>query len=244
MSLDGSGVDPDKVIVPKIEDLLNLDPYLRLHEREIRRRYGCLNQIIEGLDKTEGGLLEFAKSYKRYGIHAETNNSIRCLEWAPNAEAVFLRGDFNDWNRISHPFKNIGYGKWELLIPPNADGSCPIPHLSKLKIVILTKSGEMVDRLCPWATYVVQPVDNFVYDHVFWNPPDNQKYTFKNKKPDAPTDLKIYEAHVGIASEQLKVASYTDFKNDVIPRIKKQGYNAVQLMAIAEHAYYGMYYHR
>jgi 1,4-alpha-glucan branching enzyme len=229
-------------IVPKIEDLLQSDGYLRLHEHEIRRRYQEFSNILDGINKSEG-IEGFVRSYKKYGIHVNADNSITCLEWCPGAEALFLRGDFNDWNRISHPFKKLDFGKWELTIPA-IDGQPAIKHLSKLKLVVLTKSAEMADRISPWATYVVQPpksTGNTCYDHVLWNPPNDQKYVFKNKKPVAPKNLKIYESHVGIASKEYKVATYREFADNVIPRIKKQGYNAVQLMAVMEHAYYASF---
>jgi 1,4-alpha-glucan branching enzyme len=152
------------------------------------------------------------------------DNSITCLEWCPGAEALFLRGDFNDWNRISHPFKKLDFGKWELTIPA-IDGQPAIKHLSKLKLVVLTKSAEMADRISPWATYVVQPpksTGNTCYDHVLWNPPNDQKYVFKNKKPVAPKNLKIYESHVGMDSIKfdqylrhfLKLVFFIGFSNN------------------------------
>lgn len=91
-------------------------------------------------------------------------------------------------------------------------------------MVIKTFSGELVDRLDPWASYVVQPLKSsgsVTYDHVFWNPTD--KYVLKEKKPDKPRALRIYESHVGIASSEYKVASYREFADNLIPRIKKQG---------------------
>lgn len=91
-------------------------------------------------------------------------------------------------------------------------------------MVIKTFSGELVDRLDPWASYVVQPPKSsgsVTYDHVFWNPSD--KYVLKEKKPDKPRALRIYESHVGIASSEYKVASYREFADNLIPRIKKQG---------------------
>jgi hypothetical protein len=44
-----------------------------------------------------------------------------------------------------------------------------------------------------------------------------------------------------VVCQEPKVNSYTEFRDDVLPRIKKLGYNAVQLMAIQEHAYYGSF---
>lgn len=60
----------------------------------------------------------------------------------------------------------------------------------------------------------------------------------------AHSGLRIYEAHVGMSSSEGKVATYRHFADNILPRIKKMGYNCVQLMAIMEHAYYGSFgYH-
>lgn len=226
---------------PSLENLFKSDGYLRTHENEIRRRFNEFNSKLTEIQNNHGGLEKFTRSYNEYGFHVLSDNSVRILEWAPGAQGMFLTGDFNNWNRTSHPFKKLDYGKWQLDIPVNSDGSCPLAHQSKVKLVILTRDNRMVDRICPWATYVVQPSDSTVYDHVFWNPPRELKYQFKNKKPPAPDNLKIYEAHVGISSPEYKVASYTYFKDNLVPRIKKQGYNAIQLMAVMEHAYYASF---
>lgn len=60
----------------------------------------------------------------------------------------------------------------------------------------------------------------------------------------ASSGLRIYEAHIGMASVEEKVGSFREFAENVLPRIKKLGYNCVQLMAVMEHAYYGSFgYH-
>lgn len=93
-----------------------------------------------------------------------------------------------------------------------------------------------------FSSYVTQNLAvSPVYDAIFWNPPQAQRYQFKHPRPPKPDDLKIYEAHVGIASPEPRVASYRDFTQNVLPRIQDLGYNAVQLMAIQEHAYYGSF---
>ena len=65
-----------------------------------------------------------------------------------------------------------------------------------------------------------------------------QRYTMKYDRPKRPERLRIYESHVGISSPEPKIATYTYFRDNILPRIKKQGYNAIQLMAVMEHAYY------
>ncbi|RWS27786.1 1:4-alpha-glucan-branching enzyme-like protein [Leptotrombidium deliense] len=225
---------------PKLSNLLKLDPYLSQHKLEICRRYTEFDKRLKEIESNEG-LAKFTRSYKNFGVNVREDNSVYCKEWAPNAEAVFLRGDFNGWNRVSHPYKKLDFGKWELTIPPKEDGSCAIAHNSRLKVVILTKVGEMVDRNSPWARYVLPSDQSTIFDQIFYNPPESERYIFKYPKPQKPENLKIYECHVGISSPEYKVASYDYFADNMIRRIKNQGYNAIQVMAIMEHAYYASF---
>lgn len=80
-----------------------------------------------------------------------------------------------------------------------------------------------------------------VYDAIFWNPPKSERYVMKHPRPPKPADLKVYEAHVGIATPEPRVGSYTEFTRNVLPRIRDLGYNTIQLMAIQEHAYYASF---
>lgn len=222
-----------------IKRLLELDGYLEHHKGEIERRYKCLKEIADKIENHEGGLRQFSSSYKTYGLHVDKkDNSINGLEWAPGAEGVYLKGDFNGWNETSHPYERLPFGKWKIKIPA-LNKKPAIQHLSKLKLVIRTKSGQLVERLSPWASYVKPPEGSFQYEHIFYDPP--QPYKFKQSKVNAPANMKIYEAHVGISSPEGKVADYDYFADHIVPIIKKQGYNAIQLMAIMEHAYYGCF---
>ncbi|VDN30529.1 unnamed protein product, partial [Cylicostephanus goldi] len=124
------------------------------------------------------------------------------------------------WNRESHKYKRGDFGKWKLEIPANPDGSCPIPHGSIVKVAV-TRHGNTMDKLSPWARYVTRPKETVVYHQQFYNPP--QKFTFKHPRPSRPASLRIYEAHVGISSPEGKVNTYRAFADDVIPRIARQG---------------------
>ena len=47
-----------------------------------------------------------------------------------------------------------------------------------------------------------------------------------------------------MAQDAEKVGTYTEFKDNILPRIASAGYNAIQIMAIQEHPYYGSFgYH-
>ncbi|XP_055372487.1 1,4-alpha-glucan-branching enzyme [Condylostylus longicornis] len=238
-------MDPMKVEVKEIENLFNLDPYLRPQEREIRRRHGVVQEWLKKIEKLEGGMEVFSQGYKYYGLHFQSDGSVIAREWAPGAQQVYLTGDFNNWQWESHPFKKLDFGKWELIIPPNSDGTPQIKHLSEIKVIIRSQKNEMLDRLSPWAKYVKQPPkeanQGVNYKQYVWNPPSNERYNFVEARPKKPKSLKIYECHVGIASQEPAVGSYKNFADNIIPRIVKQGYNAIQVMAIMEHAYYASF---
>ncbi|CDW53286.1 1,4 alpha glucan branching enzyme [Trichuris trichiura] len=223
---------------PELDKLFELDGYLRNFEGEISRRYGIFQKTLMTIKEKEGGMERFTRGYDFYGIKTTPGNGIFCREWAPCADALYLRGDFNNWDQYSHPYDRMDFGKWELYIPPNIDGTCPVKHGSTIKVVVV-KNGNVYDKLSPWATYVCCPPKGNVYDQIFYNPP--VKYHFKHPKPPKPRSLRIYEAHVGISSSEGRVASFSFFTENIIPRIVKQGYNAIQLMAIMEHAYYASF---
>ncbi|KAI0053745.1 glycoside hydrolase family 13 protein [Auriscalpium vulgare] len=148
----------------------------------------------------------------------------------------------DDWNRASHPMKKNEFGVWEIVIPPQSPGVPAIPHDSKLKISMILPSRERIERIPAWIRRVTQDLSKSpVYDARFWNPPKESQYVFKNKSPPKPKSVRIYEAHVGIASAEPKVATYTEFTANVLPRIHALGYNTIQLMAIMEHAYYASF---
>lgn len=137
--------------------------------------------------------------------------------------------------------KKNDFGVWEVTLPAK-DGMPAIPHNSKLKITMEIPGGERIDRLPAWIKRVVQDLSvSPVYEAVFWNPPAEERYTFKQQRPKRPESLRIYEAHVGISSPETRVATYKEFTKNMLPRIKYLGYNAIQLMAIMEHAYYASF---
>jgi 1,4-alpha-glucan branching enzyme len=104
-------------------------------------------------------------------------------------------------------------------------------------------SGERIERLPAWITRVTQDLSvSPVYDARFWNPPKEEIYKFKHQRPQPSKSLRIYEAHVGISTSENRVGTYKEFTQNILPRIKKLGYNTIQLMAIMEHAYYACLY--
>lgn len=207
----------------------------------MKHRFAKAQSWLNNINQYEGGLEKFSRGYERYGFIVGANGDITYREWAPNAEQAFLTGDFNGWNRDSHPLTRDNYGVWSTTLP--AQGGVPaIAHGSKVKISMIIPGGERIERLPAWITRVTQDLNvSPVYDAVFWNPPKSERYVFKHPRPPKPASVRIYEAHVGISTPELKVATYKEFTQNMIPRIKHLGYNVIQLMAIMEHAYYASF---
>ena len=165
-------------------------------------------------------------------------------EWVPNAETVSVVGDFNDWNESSHTCTKDDFAKFHLTIPAQPDGSSSIPHGSQVKLLIKTLDGQTLWRISPWTKYAVQNMEESKdYKPIHWNPQQGG-FQWQHSQPNKPKSLRVYEAHVGISSPEAKVASYKYFADEMLPRIKRLGYNTVELMAVMEHAYYGSFgYH-
>ncbi|GAV63475.1 Alpha-amylase domain-containing protein/Alpha-amylase_C domain-containing protein/CBM_48 domain-containing protein [Cephalotus follicularis] len=205
------------------------------------RRYIDQKNLFETY---EGGLDEFAKGYLKFGFNRE-DGGIVYREWAPAAQEAELIGDFNGWNGLNHKMEKNQFGIWGIKIPDSV-GSPAIPHNSRVKFRFKHGNGVWVDRIPAWINYATQDPTRFAapYDGVYWDPPPTERYQFKYPRPPKPIAPRIYEAHVGMSSSEPRINSYREFADDVLPRIRENNYNTVQLMAIMEHSYYASFgYH-
>lgn len=219
-------------------NLIKNDKWLQPYAKAIEGRYDYVKK--READITDNGkmsLSDFASGYRYFGLQkTETNWVFR--EWAPNATAIYMVGTFNNWNKSEsyrlHPLEN---GVWQLELPLDA-----LKHEDLFKLVMCWDGGED-ERIPAWAARVVQDDHTKIFSAQVWDP--RQPYRFGNGifKPDVDP-LLIYECHIGMAVEEEKVGTYEEFRINVLPRIKADGYNAVQIMAIQEHPYYGSFgYH-
>lgn len=217
--------------------IIKNDPWLEPFEQAIIGRLTKFDNKL--LELTRGGksLVDFAAGHLYFPLQYNNNHWVM-REYAPNATAIYLIGDCNNWQKCEdYRFKQLPHGTWEIIL----DGD-KLYHEQKYKLLIEWEGGAG-ERLPSYAKRVVQDENTKVFDAQVWMP--EYAYNWKYEKPTKnKINPLIYEAHVGMASELEKVGSYTEFKNQVLPRIKKAGYNAIQLMAIQEHPYYGSFgYH-
>ena len=215
--------------------LVDLDPWLAPHEPVIKAREAYVSSTLERVLDGKSPA-EFALGFHHFGLH-QTAAGWTFREWAPNATRLVLVGEFSDWQEREEFALQPGvHGEWSVDLPKHA-----LHHGQKYKLRVYWPGGDGW-RLPSYATYVVQDDDSVDFSAVVWQP--DEPYQWQHNIPPAPNVPLIYEAHVGMSSEEEKVASFNEFTTDVLPRIKQSGYNTIQLMAIAEHPYYGSFgYH-
>ncbi len=219
-------------------NLIKNDPWLAPYESAITGRYEYyLNKEKTLTNNGVQTLSQFASGYLYFGLH-KTSTGWVFREWAPNATAIYLIGDFNQWQKDErYRLTRLEYGNWEIELEENM-----LHHEDYFKLLMEWNDGSG-ERIPAWIRRVVQDEQSKIFSAQVWNPV--KPYVFKNNKfkPDT-SPLLIYECHIGMSTNEEKVGSYDEFRRNVLPRIVKDGYNAIQIMAIQEHPYYGSFgYH-
>jgi len=179
-------------------------------------------------------LENFSKSYEYMGISLLSNGDIKYREYAPGAKGISIFGEFNDWNKEQYWAKKDKFGYWEVIIP-NENGLPQIQHGQIVKINVVLEDGNWMERNPIWSHYLIQNKENMILDNIFWNPEIKYKWTFPEKHMKKPTSLRIYEVHIGLSSLDPKINTYFEFAENILPRVKKMGYTAIQFMAIIIH---------
>ena len=215
--------------------ILELNPQLQPYEADIQGRLDHFRDRERELRGNEKNLCDFANGAHYFGLH-KTDQGWVYREWAPGAKEMHLIGDFNHWNRESHPMQRLDNGNWEITLGKRSG----LKHLGKYKVTVTGEDGQQHDRIPLYANYVTED-DAHNFSATVWNPRKHFAWTDADFSPEGNVPPLIYEAHVGMATEEQRVGTYREFADNILPRIKEDGYNTVQLMAIMEHPYYGSF---
>ena len=212
--------------------LYDSDSLLLPYKGIIEERHRLCQEKARMLQGNAPRLADNCNSHLYYGLHLGQGQWL-LREWAPNATAIYLLFDGNSWQRNSrYAFKRIDGENWELSLPEEE-----LSHGTLYKLLVEWPGGSG-ERLPSHTTRAVQDPYTKVFTAQVWQP---APYRWQHPRPEAGAAPLIYEAHIGMATEQQKVSTFVEFRLFVLPRIAQLGYNVLQLMAIQEHPYYGSF---
>ena len=225
---------------PAVLKLIKSDEWLAQYADAINGRHDfAVRKMDELTNGKKQKLSDFACGYLYYGLHRTAEGKWVFREWAPNATAIYIIGDFNQWQEKSaYALKRLkGTNNWEVTMPAKA-----MSHGQLFKLSVHWDGGQG-ERIPAWATRVVQDEQTKIFSAQVWCPNEPYQWQVKRFRPNT-SPLFIYECHIGMAQDEEKVGTYVEFREKVLPRIIKSGYNCIQIMAIQEHPYYGSFgYH-
>lgn len=216
-----------------MKKIYETDPYLAPYKEAIEKRH---ERIVEERDKIalDGSLADGLNNHLYYGLHRDADGSWVFREWAPNASRIYLIGEFNNWRRTAaYSLNPIGGGNWEIRLP------AMFLHHQELYKLFIEWPGGGGERLPSYVRRVVQDPVTKVFCAQVWEP--DEQYQWKSARPGARPHPLIYECHIGMSSEEEKVATFEEFRVNVLPHIEALGYDTIQIMALQEHPYYGSF---
>ena len=220
--------------------IIKHDPWLEPFKGAIEGRHNDVINKERELTQACGSLTEFANAHEYFGLHRTQRGGWVFREWAPGATAITLVGDFSNWK----PMKKFELRRlpgsdsvWETRLRPS-----DIHHGQHYKMIVEWPGGSG-ERIPAYARHVVQDENTKLFSAQVWAPEHPYEWKIEKFEPDT-RPLMIYECHIGMAQQREGVGTYREFRENVLPRIAADGYNAIQIMAIQEHPYYGSFgYH-
>ena len=214
-----------------MKKIYQTDPWLEPYAKAIEARH---ERILAEKRKLagDGPLGDAANNHLYYGLHHSKDGWV-IREWAPNASRIYLIGDFNNWKRTpDYALQPVGSGNWELRL-----GELFLSHGCLYKLWIEWPGGGG-ERIPAYATRVVQDPETKVFCAQVWDP---VPYEWKHRSPGKRPHPLIYECHIGMSGEKEGVSTFDEFRTNVLPRVKRLGYDTLQIMALQEHPYYGSF---
>jgi 1,4-alpha-glucan branching enzyme len=180
--------------------------------------------------------------HEKLGAHPMSKGRLRGTYfgvWAPDADSIFVMGDFNGWDKSSHPLRPRGQsGIWEAFIPGVGKGA-------NYKYYIHSKySGYRVEKTDPFAIYYETPpkTASVIWDLDFtWGDQDWMTKRGSLNAADAP--ISIYEVHLGswirVLEKGHRPLTYREIAPKLAEYVKRLNFSHVEFLPIMEHPFYG-----
>lgn len=178
------------------------------------------------------------RAYEYLGAH-KTDGGYVFRVWAPNADKVFLAGDFNDWSEDA-PLDRISEGGiWEITL-----GNDRISAGNKYKYKIYG-CGQVHFKADPYATEAGLPPETAsvvpTQSEYEWRDSGWLAYRKKNAGKFYSLPMNIYELHMGSwkRHEDGTPFNYTELAKELAPYVKQMGYTHIEMMPLTEYPFEG-----
>ena len=180
--------------------------------------------------------------YEKMGAHLATHNGTRGVQfavWAPDAWAVFVMGDFNGWNKHSHPLRTRGNsGIWEGFVAGLAEGTAYKFHIES------RYHGFKVDKADPFGFFhEVPPRTASIVREIEYLWGDQQWMQLRKDRNSLRGPISIYEMHIGswmrVPEQENRWLGYRELAPRLAEYLNRLGFTHVEFLPIMEHPFYG-----
>ncbi len=180
--------------------------------------------------------------YRKMGAHPQVRDGVAgtgFAVWAPGAERVSVMGDFNGWNKNSHPLHaRDSSGIWEGFLPG-------VGHADSYKYHIVSRfHGYQVDKADPFGFHFETPprtaskVWDLAYD---WH--DDEWMASRHQHNSLQAAMSIYEVHLGswmrVPEDDNRWLSYREIAGKLADYVELMGFSHVEFLPVCEHPFYG-----
>jgi 1,4-alpha-glucan branching enzyme len=180
------------------------------------------------------------KLYEKLGSHlleVEGQHGTYFAVWAPNARAVSVIGNFNLWNRASHPLapRWDGSGIWEGFIPGMGKGEL-------YKYYIHAQDGRHLEKGDPFAFFWEIPPNtaSIVWDLDYeWQ--DREWMAKRRETSGLDRPFSVYEVHLGTWKKihgGTRSLSYRELAEEFVAYVQDMGFTHVEFLPVMEHPYF------
>jgi len=182
-----------------------------------------------------------SRLYEKLGAHCLNANGVEgtyFAVWAPDAEQVYVTGDFNGWDRASHPMRPRGQsGIWECFVPGLGKGILYKYHVRS------RYNGYQVDKTDPFAFYdEVPPKTASVVWNLDYTWGDVEWMEKRRSRNSLDSPIAIYEVHLGswrrVPEEGNRPLTYRELAPRLAEYVQRMGFTHVEFLPIMEHPFY------
>jgi 1,4-alpha-glucan branching enzyme len=180
--------------------------------------------------------------YEKLGAHPMNQDGVSGTHfavWAPDAERMFVMGDFNGWDKSAHALWERGSsGIWEVFVPGVEPGANYKYH------VVSCYKGYRVDKADPFAfCSEVPPKTASVVQDLSYEWGDQRWMGERHQCNAADAPISIYEVHPGswmrVPEEGNRWLTYRELAPRLADHIERLGFTHVEFLPVMEHPFYG-----